>query len=176
MATLAQSPPQSVRPLTWLREFLKKELAPYPGRTTLVARMRIEATLIMILTMTFRIPYGAYGAMYPLTISRENPDTTIQAVKTILVACALSVVYILVAAMFFLQDPNLRLAWVIATLFVPFYALSAVKNYTAVARFGYLLVITIPLWDRRIPLESKGRANSLGVWGDRSRECDYPSG
>jgi multidrug resistance protein MdtO len=164
MATLAQSTPQSVRPLTWIRDFLNEELAPYPGRAALVARMTIAATLVMILTMTFRIPYGAYGAMYALTISRENPDTTIKAVKTIFIAFALSVVYIVVAAMFFLQDPNLRLAWVIATLFVLFYALSAVTNYTAVARFGYLLVITIPLWDRQIPLELKVE-QTLWVFG-----------
>src|SRR6201997_2228144 len=155
MATLAQSPPLSVRPLTWLREFHQEELAPYPGRTTLVARMTIAATLIMILTMTFRIPYGASGAMYALTISRENPDSTVRAVKTIITAFALSALYILLGAMFFLQDPALRLVWVIGSLFVMFFALSTMTNYSAAARFGYLLIITIPVWDRQIPTNLK---------------------
>jgi len=155
MATIAQSMPQPSRPLTWVRDFLKKELAPYPGRAALVARMTIAATLVMIITMTLRIPYGAYGALYALTISRENPDTTVRAVKTIIIAFALSALYILLGAMFFLQDPNLRLLWVIGTLFVMFFALSAMTNYSAAVRFGYLLIITIPAWDQQIPTERK---------------------
>ena len=63
--------------------------------------------------------------------------------------------YVLIGAMFFLQDPNLRVIWVVATLFVVFYALSAMANFTAAARFGYLVIITIPLWDLQIPAESK---------------------
>src|ERR1700733_14178817 len=128
MATIAQSMPQPSR-LRWIKDFLTQELAPYPGRAALVARMTIAATLVMIITMTFRIPYGAYGALYALTISRENPDSTVRAVKTIIIAFALSALYILLGAMFFLQDPALRLVWVIGTLFVMFFALSTMTNY-----------------------------------------------
>ncbi len=155
MATLAQTLPKSSSPLVWLKEFFKEELAPYPGRAALVARMSIAATIVMLLTMTFRIPFGAYGAIYALTISRESPQATAKAAKTLIVAFSLSVLYVLVGAMFFLQDPSLRLIWVVVTLFVMFYALSAMTNYSAAARFGYLLIITIPLWDRHIPAESR---------------------
>ena len=155
MANLAQALPKSSSSLVWLKQFLKEELAPYPGRVALVARMCTAATLAMLLTMTFKIPYGAYGAVYCLTISRENPQATVKVVKTAIVALSLSALYVLIGAMFFLQDPNLRLLWVVMTLFVMFYALSAMTNYTAAARFGYLLIITIPLWDQQIPVESK---------------------
>jgi multidrug resistance protein MdtO len=155
MATLAQTLPKSSSPLDWLKDFFKEELAPYPGRAALVTRMTIAATIVMLLTMTFRIPYGAYGAVYALTISRESAEATAKAATTIIVAFLLSVLYVLVGAMFFLQDPSLRLIWVVVTLFLMFYALSAMTNYTAAARFGYLLSITIPLWDRQIPAESK---------------------
>src|ERR1700739_2141070 len=155
MSTLGQTFPKLSSPLAWLKDFLKEELAPYPGRSALVARMCVAATLVMLLTMTFQIPYGAYGAVYALVISREDPQATAKAAKTIIVAFSFSVLYVLIGAMFFLQDPNLRLIWVVVTLFVMFYALSAMTNYTAAARFGYLLIITIPLWDRQIPTESK---------------------
>lgn len=155
MATLAQTLPKSSTSLGWIKEFLKQELAPYPGRAGLVARMSIAATLMMLLTMTFRIPYGTFGAIYALTISRESAEATAKDVKTIVIAFLLSVLYILVGALFFLQDPNLRLIWVVLTFFIMFYALSAMTNYTAAARFGYLLVITIPLWDSQIRTESK---------------------
>ena len=155
MASLVQTLPKLSSRLSWLRSFLKEELAPYPGRTALVARMCVATTLLMLFTMTFKIPYGAYGAVYALVISREDPRATANAAKTIIVAFSLSVLYVLVGAMFFLQDPNLRLIWVVVTLFLMFYALSVTTNYTAAARFGYLLIITIPLWDRQIPTERK---------------------
>src|ERR1700722_7195368 len=155
MATVAQGLPQSTGALEWLREFLKEELAPHPGRAALVARMTIAGTIVMILVMTWRIPYGAYGAIYALLISRENPETTIKDVRNLTIAFSLSILYVLIGTMFFQVDPNLRLIWVIVTLFVMFYALSAARNYSAAARFGYMLVITIPLWDGQIPVEKK---------------------
>lgn len=155
MATLAQALPKSSSPLVWLKGVLKEELAPYPGRAALVARMTIAASIVMLLSMTFQIPYGAYAAIYALTISHESAEATAKATKTLIVAFSLSVLYVLIGAMFFLQDPNLRLIWVVVTLFVVFYALSAMTNYTAAARFGYLVIITIPLWDRQIPTEGK---------------------
>ncbi len=155
MSTLAQSLPRSSSPLTWIRHLLNEELAPYPGRGDLVVRMTIAATLVMIIDMTFRIPFAAYAALYAFNISRESPETSVKAVKTIVVAFALSVLYILAGAMFFLQDPNLRLFWVIATLFGMFYALSAARNNTAANRFGYLLIVTIPVWDSEIPVGVK---------------------
>jgi transposase-like protein len=37
-----------------------------------------------------------------------------------------------------------RLLWVIGTMFVMHFSLSAMTNYAAAARFGYLLIITEP--------------------------------
>ncbi len=49
----------------------------------------------------------------------------------------------------------LRLLWVLLTLFLIFFGLKVVSNYTAAARFGYLLAITIPIWDQPITAEQK---------------------
>ena len=54
MATVAQVAPPTTRPSTWFLQFLREELTPYPGRTALVARMMIAATLAMLISMTFR--------------------------------------------------------------------------------------------------------------------------
>lgn len=155
MTTVAQPVPNRFRPFEWLQVFLREELAPYPGRGLLVARMTIATALVMVLVMTLRIPYGAYGAVYALTISRENPDATLKAVRIILVSFAAAVTDVLIGAIFFSGDPLLRVIWVAATLFIMFYALSALSNYTAAARFGYLIAITIPLWDGQISAEMK---------------------
>ena len=72
----------------WLWRWLKDELTPYPGRLTLVARMVISATLIMVIAMTFRIPYGWQGVIYALLVSRENPRATVNSAATI--SCVLA--------------------------------------------------------------------------------------
>jgi multidrug resistance protein MdtO len=155
MATLAQTPPATPAPWAWLQEFLRGELAPYPGRGALVARMVIASTLVMILSMTFRIPYGAYAAIYALTISRESPQATVNAMRTMVIAFLMAAAVVLAGATLFLDDPLLRLLWVVGIFFTMFYALSAISNYTAAMRFGYLVVITVPLWDRHISAESR---------------------
>jgi multidrug resistance protein MdtO len=150
MAAAAQTISSPGSPFHWLWQFLNEELSPYPGRGALVARIVVATTIMMIIILVFRLPYGAYGAIFAMTISRENPQSTVNAAKTIVVAFAFSVLYVLVGAMLFLADPTTRLVWVIGTFFLMFYALRVLNNYTAAARFGYLLIITIPLWDEHI--------------------------
>src|SRR5258705_1348432 len=92
MATTAQNLSESSGPSVWFWEFLKEELAPNPGRAALVARMVICATLVMLLTMTFRIPYGMHGAVFTLIISLEIHRATIRAVRTLSIDLSFTVV------------------------------------------------------------------------------------
>jgi hypothetical protein len=55
MAAIAQSVPGSTDWGNWTWQFLKEELAPYRGRTALVARMVVASTLMMIVSMVFRM-------------------------------------------------------------------------------------------------------------------------
>ncbi len=72
----------------WFWQFLKTELAPYPGRAWVVGRITIAATITMILVMTFRIPYGFLGAIFTLFLSRENPNVTLRS------AIRIAVIYV----------------------------------------------------------------------------------
>lgn len=56
MENAIAAPSESPGLLPWIWEMWKEEIAPYPGRGIMVARMVIAATLTMILVMTFRIP------------------------------------------------------------------------------------------------------------------------
>jgi multidrug resistance protein MdtO len=49
-------------------------------------------------------------------------------------------------------------------LFLSFYAISTMTNYGASARFGYLIIMTVPLWDRQIPAELKVEGTLWAVW------------
>jgi multidrug resistance protein MdtO len=155
MATIAQTLPNSNARFAWFSEFLKKELAPYPGRGALVARMVITSILVMILSMTFRLPYGAYGAIYALILSRESLEATANAVRMVIIGFALAGAYILIGMMVALGDPFLRFVWIVTSFVVGFWAMSALSNYAASSRFGYLIAITVTLWDRNISAAQK---------------------
>ena len=155
MASIAQSLPAPAGRLAWFRRWLRDELTPYSGRTLLVARMVASAALVMIISMTFRLPYGGYSALFALTLSRESLEGTIRAVWMIVIGFALAGAYVLAAGMVVVGNPMLRFLWVAATLFLIFYAISATNNYGAAVRFGYLAVIAIPLWDRQIAPQDK---------------------
>ena len=170
MATTAQNLSESWDPLISFREFLKEELAPYPGRAVLVTRMVICATLVMIITMTFRLPFGMHGAIFTLIISRESPRATLKHVRTTVIAFAFSAIYIFVGALFSLDDPTLRLLWIIGTLFIAFYAIRAITDYVAATGFGILIALTISLWDMHVPAELKVE-NTLWAFAQTSMAC-----
>jgi multidrug resistance protein MdtO len=155
MASIAQAVPSFNSGLIWFWEFLKEELAPYRGRAALVTRIVVASTLLMIITMTFRLPYGAYGAVFALTLSRESLEATASAVWMIAIGFFLAGAYVILGLMVALADPTLRFLWITAGFFAGFWAMSALSNYAASARFGYLIAITVALWDRNVSAASK---------------------
>jgi len=165
MASIAQALPSLNTRVTWFWDFLKEELAPYRGRAALVTRIVVASTLIMVISMTFRLPYGAYGAIFALTLSRESLEATASAVRMIVIGFLLGGAYVVLGLMVALADPILRFAWITGGFFVGFWAMSAVRNYAASARFGYLIAITVTLWDRHIPsaLKVENTLWALGV-------------
>jgi multidrug resistance protein MdtO len=153
MATVVHNLPRSPRPVVWIKEFLKEELAPYSGRAALVARMTFAATLIMIICMTFRIPYAFQGAVYALLISRETPRATLRSAAIIAIVTAIGAAYLLVSVQLVISNPELHFLWAITSFFLAFYAISALTNYTAAVVFAIMMSVGIPLWDRHVPAE-----------------------
>lgn len=132
----------------WLRGFLVSELTPYPGRISVVARMVISATLVMIAIMTFHIPGAALGAYYTLNIPRDSPRSSLKAASISVAAFAAGTVYVIFGVMLFVDSPVTHFLWVVGSLFVVFYVLSVTSVYNAAIGFGFLVSIAIPLWDR----------------------------
>ena len=151
MGTLAHGIPDAPRPQMWLWEFLKHELAPYPGRAATVARMVLAVTLVMIICNTFRIPYAFLGGIYALLISRESPRATLNSAGTVLLLAAAGVAYILVSIQFVVSVPLLHFLWTIGSLFVAFYMLTVLTNYGAFVGFALVISIAVTIWDRHVP-------------------------
>ena len=153
MATAAQPIAKPMPPLEWFGQFLKEELAPYPGRTEIVARMVIAATLVMIICMTIRIPFAWQGAIYALLVSRESHRATLLSVITIFLVTSVSAVYFLVSTYFVISLPSLHFLWIIGTLFLGFYAVSVFTNYVAAVVFVNMIAVEVPLWDHHVSAE-----------------------
>ncbi len=154
MGTLAQDIPAVPQPLTWLWEFLKHELAPYPGRAVTVARMVFAATLVMIICNTFRIPYAFLGGIYALLISRESPRATLSSAGTVLLLAAAGVAYLVISVQFVISVPLLHFLWIIGSLFLAFYALTVVTNYGAFVGFALVISIAVTIWERHVSAET----------------------
>jgi len=154
MASIAQTLPESSRPLAWLQQFLKEELAPYPGRASTVARMVLAATLVMVICMTFRVSYAYQGSVYALIISRENLRVTLQSAWTSLLVTGIAAAYLLISAWFVISVPVLHFFWVIVSFFVAFYTFSTMANYGAAAIFAFTIALGVPLWDRHVSAET----------------------
>jgi len=152
---MAQSLPRSISWPVWFRQFLRHELAPYRGRAALVARMVTASTLVMIICMTFKIPYATYAAYFALTISRESVAGTAAATRALVVGSLFGGAYVVVSAMLVVGNEMLRFLWVGATFLLAFYVISALSDYAAAARFAYLVVITIPVLDRQTTGQAK---------------------
>ncbi len=153
MGSLAHDIPDGPRPSIWLWEFLKHELAPYPGRAATVARMVLAVTLVMIVCNTFRIPYAFLGGIYALLISRESPQATLSSAGTVLLLVSAGVVYIVVSVQFAISVPLLHFLWSIGSLFLAFYALTVITNYGAFVGFALVIAVSVSIWDRHVPAE-----------------------
>ncbi len=154
MGTRAHPLADAPRPLTSLWEFLKHELAPYPGRATTVARMVLAATAVMVVCNTFHIPYAFLGGIYALLISRESPRATLSSAGTVLLLAAAGVAYVLVSVQFVISVSSLHLLWNVGSLFLAFYALTVVTNYGAFVAFALEVSIAITIWERHVSAET----------------------
>jgi multidrug resistance protein MdtO len=154
MAITAQSISTKPPSLSWFKQFFKDELSSYRGRTALVARMVIAATVVMVIGMIFRIPYTFQGAIYALIVSRESSQATFKSAASILALTGIGGAYLLASAWFVISIPTLHLLWVIASFFLGFYAISTIKNFGASSTFAIMICVGVPIWDRHVSAET----------------------
>jgi multidrug resistance protein MdtO len=132
----------------WFIGFLRRELAPYPGRASTVARMVIAATLTMILIQTFHLPAGALGGFFALLFSRENLRASVNQAVGLALFFSLGTVVTLVCFAMFLDSPVTHFLFVVSSFFVLFFIMDTARNYGFASGFAFTLATAIPLWDR----------------------------
>jgi len=133
---------------SWFWQFLKNELSPFPGRAWTVARITIAATVIMVLTMTFRIPYGFQGAIYTFFLSRENPRATLISSIRIAVVVVIASAYTILTISMLVASPLTHFLWIAGTLVLVFYVIHIMPDYGLALGFGFTVAVAIPIWDQ----------------------------
>ena len=157
MATRAtQLRHQPARPTVswpWFREFIRWEVAPYPGRVNTVIRMTIAATLVMIIVVTFRIPNAVLAGFFSILLARENLAATWRGGRLIVLGFVLASLYTLLGMMLFRGYPITHFFWVIGSLYLIFFVMRTTTNYAAALAFAIPIGVALPVWDRSLPSE-----------------------
>ncbi len=112
----------------------------------MVARMVIAATITMILIMTFRIPGGATGPLYAFLISRENLVSTARSAVNLLIAIALATLFVPVGARMFASIPLTHFLWEAFSLFLIFFLIRTLTNYSIASAIGLMGTTAIATW------------------------------
>jgi multidrug resistance protein MdtO len=137
----------------WFREFIRWEVAPYPGRMNTVIRMTIAATLVMIIVVTFRIPNAALAGLFSILLARENLAATWRGGQFIVLGFVLASLYTLLGMMLFRGYPITHFFWVIGSLYLVFFIMRTTTNYAAAVAFTIPIGVALPVWDRAFPSE-----------------------
>lgn len=161
MATTSVQLPHAARFTTWFPDFLRKELAPFPGRGAIVARMVIAASITAILIVTFRIPGGAIGVLSAFLLSRESLQSTAQSSLALGSAFLLGGLFIPIGSRFFASIPITHFLWEAISLFIIFFLLRTLTNYLVAINIGAIATAMFAIWY----LPGPGEKNvELSLW------------
>ncbi len=152
-AQLPRQPARRTVSWPWFREFIRWEVAPYPGRVNTVIRMTIAATLVMIIVVTFRIPNAALAGLFSILLARENLAATWRGGRFIVLGFVVASLYTLLGMMFFRGYPITHFFWVIGSLYLIFFVIRTTTNYAAALAFAIPIGVALPIWDRSFPSE-----------------------
>src|ERR1700739_64537 len=146
MATKPTYIPHAARFATFFPDFLRKELAPYPGRTAVVARMVISATITAILIVTWSIPLGSIGALCAFLLSRENPQATVKSGLYLLGAFVFCGLLVPVGARLFASTPITHFLWEGVSIFILFFLLRTLTNYVVALGIAAMVTNVFGIW------------------------------
>jgi multidrug resistance protein MdtO len=138
-----------------LAEFLRAELAFYPGRLSLILRIACACTISMAIIMAFRIPGAAFGAYYPLLLAHDSPRATLKAATRTGIVCIVGTFELLAGAMVLVGDPFTHLLWVLGNLLLVFFLISTLEAYDTALAFGLLVSSAISIWDQPVSAERR---------------------
>ena len=146
----------------WFADFLKQELAPYPGRGSTVARIVISSTLVMLIVMIFRIPNGATGPVFAFLYARESLASSVRSTLSVVFTFGAGMLFIPLGARMFASEPMTHFLWEAASLFALFFLLRALNDYGSAVMTSVVGAVAMTTWY----LPGPGETNvEHSLWG-----------
>ena len=153
--------PHDERVSSWFPDFLRKELAPYPGRGAIVARMVIASTITAVLVVVFRIPGGAIAVLLAMILSREDIVSTTYSAGLRVLSFALVALFVPVGGRLFASVPIMHFLWQGISIFLCFYLLRALTNFAIASTLCLVVTNILTIWYLPGPAE---RNVKLTLW------------
>jgi len=126
--------------------FLRRELAPFPGRATAALRIAVACVAVLVLCMTLRVPEAHLAVWVVFKIALEESGETLLAGVVALVALTVGIALALVLLLIAVDQPCLRFALIGASAAVAFF----LRRTFAIGAAGFVLglicavVLTLP--------------------------------
>src|SRR5580692_10341270 len=141
-------------PVSKVVEMVRAELAPYPGRSLLVARIALACTSVMLLAEVFRIPGAVLGVSFPILISHESPGAARKSALQIAIACSIGTLVVILGGVFTAGSPFLHVMWVLASLMTAFVVLSSLNFSSPALTFSAVIAVGIQVWEYPVHAET----------------------
>ncbi|WP_058187989.1 FUSC family protein [Terracidiphilus gabretensis] len=138
--------PHDERVSAWFPDFLRKELAPYPGRGAIVARMVIASTITAVLVVVFRIPGGSIAVLLAMILSREDIVSTTYSAGLRVLAFALVALFVPIGGRLFASVPIMHFLWQGISIFLCFYLLRILTNFAVASTLCLVVTNILTIW------------------------------
>lgn len=115
-------PATSEAPEGWLA-WLRRELAPTPGRSRNTVRIAVTVMLVVILSMTLQVPGAAISAYMVIFITKNYSKTTVIVGVLGIIGITLAIALSLLLYHFTLDRPELRIPGMALSIFLGFWFL-----------------------------------------------------
>jgi len=158
-AAEAIAPFQPVTGLRWLR----RELAPSPGRDTMTLRLVIGVVAVVVISMALQTPLTAFSAYMVFFVTKENRVVTTIYAIALAVGATVAVAASLLLSIITYDAPWLRLPFMAATVCVAFFLSRVTVIGPLFFGIGFILALTQSLTDTLPDAEHVVR-NFLWLW------------
>jgi multidrug resistance protein MdtO len=100
--------------LTWLR----REMAPFPGRDTMTVRLVVTVTLVTIISMTLQVPNLFFSAFFIFFVTKENRALTLLTGVIMVVGTTIAMAISLFLFRYTFDYPELRVPVMAVLIFI----------------------------------------------------------
>jgi uncharacterized membrane protein YccC len=137
-AAAALSP--GIRP-GWL-DWLRRELAPHPGRGAMTLRIVVTVSLVVVISMALRVPEAAISAYMVFFVTKENKAVTTLVGIMLILGVTIAIAASLLVYRVTFDFPELRVPAMAAVLFAGFYSLRVLAIGPLGFGIGFVLAAT----------------------------------